>query len=256
MRPSFLVAASVLLTLPACFQFEVTAQVAYAQLAVDGDLGYVGGSGSNQTSIKQDVESAFGLGDDQGLPYGRIMIDTGVPVLAVSGFMLEDSGTGVLQANFGETGSLVAGVPVRSDLELANAKASYAFDISIGPVSVMPGIAVDYFDLRVEVADLIGIAREEVQLNAPIPMGFLRGEVDLKWVSALAEVGYITVDVEDVETSFLDVEALLMVHPTPLLNLFVGYRLLDLEAKGLVDNDQFDTSLQISGFMVGGGLRF
>ncbi len=254
MRISLVVAAAVLSTLPACYQFEVTAQAGYAQMAVEGDLGYV--SGASSASISQDVESAFGLGDDQGTPYGRLMIDTGVPVLAVSGFMLEDDGTGVLQTNFGDSPLLIAGTPVRSDLELMSAKFSYAFEISLGPVSLSPGIAVDYIDLSLEVADQIGIATETVELKAPIPLAFLRGEVDLGLVSAVVEVGYMSIDVEDVETSFLDLEALLMIHPTPLLNLFVGYRSLELDAVGLIDGDAFDTDLQISGFMLGGGLRF
>lgn len=254
MRIPLLFAAAVLSTLPACFQLEATAQVGYAQLAVDGDLGYV--SGSTTGSISQDVESAFGLGDDQGVPYGRAVLDTGLQVFSVSGFMLEDSGTGVLQANFGDSGTLVAGLPVRSELEMTNLKGAYALEIPLGPVSLSPGIAIDYFDLRVQVADLIGIANEEVELNAPIPLAFVRGEVDLGVVSAVAEIGYMAVDVEDVDVKFLDVEALLMVHPLPLLNLFVGYRSLELDAEGLIDGDRFDTDLQISGFVIGGGLIF
>ncbi|MBL8752442.1 MAG: hypothetical protein JNK15_03995 [Planctomycetes bacterium] len=253
MRTSFLVAAALLSTLPACFQFEVTAQAAYAQMAVSGDIGYTSGSGA---AVAQDVESALGLGDDQGVPYGRIALDTGVPVIAVSGFAMEDSGTGVLSANFGDVGGILANTPVRSDLELANAKISYAFDISLGPVSLQPGIAANYFDMTVEVADLIGIATETVELKAPLPLGFVRAEIDLGIVSAVGEVGYMSIDVEDVETSFLDLEALLMVHPTPLLNVFVGYRSMELEGEGDIDGDSFDTDLKISGFMVGGGLRF
>ncbi|MFY9344873.1 MAG: hypothetical protein WAT39_20435 [Planctomycetota bacterium] len=256
MRLSFLVAAAVLSTLPACFQFEITAQAAYAQMSIDGDLGYVQGSGANPATIQQDVKSAFGLGDDQGIPYGRLTIDTGVPVIAVSGFVLEDEGTGVLQASFGDSGLLNAGAPVRSEFTMANAKISYAFEIPIGPVSFMPGLAVDYIDLDVEIADLIGITTERVQLQAPIPLGFARLEVDLKWFSAVAEVGYLEVDVEDVNTSLLDIEALLMFHPTSLLNLFAGYRSIEFEGDGIIDNDSFATDLQISGFMVGGGLRF
>jgi hypothetical protein len=222
-------------------------------MAVSGDIGYTSGTSA---AVAQDVESALGLGDDQGIPYGRLAIDTGVPVIAVSGFMLEDSGTGVLTANFGDVGGIVANTPVRSDLELTNAKFSYAFDIDLGPVSIQPGLAANYFDMTVEVADLIGIATETVELKAPLPLAFVRAEIDLGIVSAVGEVGYMSIDVEDVETKFLDLEALLMIHPLPLLNFFVGYRSMELEAKGAIDGDSFDTDLQISGFMVGGGIIF
>ncbi len=255
MRTTVLVAAvASLATLPSCFQLEVTAQAAYAQLAVDGEIGYV--SGSSSVSVAQDVESAFGLGDDQGRPYARAALDMGVPVLAVSAFTFEESGTGVVQANFGDSGTLVAGPPVRSDLEMVNAKASYSFEIPLGPVSIAPGICANYFDLDLRVRDLIGIADERAELEAPVPMAFVRGEVDLLIVSGVVEVGYMAIDVEDVDVEFLDLEVLAMVHPTPLLHLFVGYRMLDLQADGEIDGDTFDADLEIAGFLIGGGLRF
>lgn len=232
----------------------MTAQVGYARLAVDGDIGYV--SGSSSGSISQDVESAFGLGDSQGSPYGRAVLDTGVQVLSVSAFALSDEGTGVLEANFGDSGLLLANTPVRSKLDLFNVKAAYAFEIPIGPVSISPGIALDYFDLDLEVSDLIGITTERVELNAPLPLAFLRAEAAFGPVSAVAEVGYIEADVEDVTAKFLDVEAMLAVQPTLLLQLFVGYRSLHLDASGTIDGDAFDADLRISGLLIGGGVRF
>ena len=246
--------AAVALLFAGCQIPTMTAQVGYARLAVDGDIGYV--SGSTSGSISQDVESAFGLGDNQGSPYGRAVLDTGVQVFSVSAFALSDEGTGVLEANFGDSGLLLANTPVRSELDLFNVKGAYAFEIPIGPVSISPGIALDYFDLDLEVSDLIGITTERVELNAPLPLAFLRAEVAVGPVSAVAEVGYIDVDIEDVAAKFLDIEAMLVVQPVPLLQLFVGYRSLNLEAQGLIDGDAFDTDLRISGFLIGGGLRF
>lgn len=253
MRHLLIIAAGALL-FAGCQIPTMTAQVGYARLAVDGDIGYV--SGSTSGSISQDVESAFGLGDSQGSPYGRAVLDTGVQVFSVSAFALSDEGTGVLEANFGDSGLLLANTPVRSELDLFNVKGAYAFEIPIGPVSISPGIALDYFDLDLEVSDLIGITTERVELNAPLPLAFLRAEATLGPVSAVAEVGYIEVDVEDVDAKFLDIEAMLVVQPAPLLQLFVGYRSVNLEAQGLIDGDAFDTDLRIGGFLIGGGLRF
>ena len=251
MHMRLLAAGALLATLPACFQLEVQAQAGYAQLALDGDIGYV--NGANNVAVAQDVESAFGLGDDQGSPYVRGQVDFGVPVLSVSAFTFEDDGTGQLNADFG---NVPAGLPVATDFEMLNAKTALAFEIGLGPVSISPGIAIDYFDLQIDVRDLIGIATEQLELNAPVPLGFLRGEVDLGIVSGVAEVGYMTVDVDDVEGSLLDAEARVSVHPTALLELFVGYRYLGLEIDGEVDGDTFDTDLEVSGLLIGGGLRF
>lgn len=245
-------AFAALATLPSCAVPELEAQAAYAQLSLDGQFGY---SDPSTTSIRQDIPSAFGLGDAQGSPYGRVQLDTGVQVISVSGFDFQDSGDGVLQADFGN--NLTASTAVHSDFKLRNAKGAYAFEIPIGPVSISPGIALDYIDLDIQLRDLIGIATERVQLNAPVPLAFVRGEVDLGIVSAVAEVGYLSVNnIDDVDGSLLDIEALLVVHPTGLLELLAGYRMIDLKVDGLVDNQTFDTDIQLGGFFVGGGLRF
>lgn len=237
-----------------CAVPEFEAQAGYARLALDGDLGYA--DTATSTTIRQDIGSAFGLGDSQGAPYVRAMLDTGVQVLSVSAFDFHDDGTGTLQANFGNNPLLTAGAPVRSEFDLISAKAAYAFEIGFGPVSVSPGIALDYIDLDVSVRDLIGIAEERVELNAPIPLAFLRGELDLDVVSAVVETGYMAVNVEDVDGSLFDVEAMVVGHPTSLLELFVGYRLLNLKVDGRIDNDDFDADIRLGGFFLGGGLRF
>lgn len=95
-------------------------------------------SGTGSTAIRQDVESAFGLGDKQGAPYGRVALDTGVQVLSVSAFTFSESGRGNLQADFGDIVSLPGGVPVQTSLDLTNIKAAYALQISLGPVAISP----------------------------------------------------------------------------------------------------------------------
>jgi hypothetical protein len=252
MRTHLFVAAVAIATLPSCYQFAVSAHAGVARLALDGDIGYVGGASA--TSVAQDVDSAFGLGDDQNTVTGRLAIDTGVPVLAVSGFLFDEQGRGVLQSNFGNT--FAAGLPVRSDFELTNVKGSYAFQIGMGPVSISPGIAVDYFDLSLEVRDQFGFGVERAELQAPIPLGFLRAEVDLGIVSLLAEGGYMKIDVDDVEMKLLDIEAMLMIRPTAMLDLFVGYRLIELDGDGDIDGDTFEADFKLSGLMIGGGIRF
>ncbi len=250
MRTHSLVAAT-LGVLAACSAPGVAVQAGYARLGLDGDIGYAqAGSG---VAIAQDIESGFGLGDDQGSPYGRAMLDLGTPVFAVSGFLFEEEGTGQLQADFGD---ITASTAVRTDFKMANAKGSFALEIPIGPVSISPGIAVDYFDLDIEVQDTFGAINESVEVAGPVPMGFLRAEASLWSLGAIVEVGYMKVDIEDVDASLLDAEALVEYRPTPLLHVFAGYRLLDLSIEGLVDDDSFDADITLSGFFVGGGLRF
>ncbi|HEX5054460.1 MAG TPA: hypothetical protein VFZ65_21960 [Planctomycetota bacterium] len=248
-------ALAAVLPLVSCYQFQMHAQAGYAQMKVDGEAGYLttGTSPATSGSIRQDFESAFGIGDDQGAPYARVSADMGVPVIAVSGFLFDEQGTGTLQAQFG---NLSAGVDVRSKLDFANVKASYALKIPIGPVSIAPGIAVDYFDFELDVQDTAGLLRENVQLQAPIPLAFVRGQLDLSVFTVLGEVGYVEVDTGDVQGSLLDIEAMAQWHANAWIDVFVGYRALHLDADGTIDNDTFDTTITVSGFLVGGGFTF
>jgi hypothetical protein len=251
MRTSRFAAAALLLPLAACQPLQVSAQAGYAQLALDGDVGFV--SGSTSASIEQDIESALGLGDDQGSPYLRAQLDFGVPVVTAAGFTFDEEGQGTLSSTFG---NIPAGTDVLSDFSMANAKASVTFDIALGPVTLAPGVAVDWFDISITVRDTIGFATEDVEVQAPLPLGLLRGQVDLGPFTAFAEVGYVSIDVDDVDGDVLDIEAQLQVRPTDWLDLFVGYRRIDMDARGLVDGDTVDLDVGISGFLIGGGVRF
>jgi hypothetical protein len=250
MRCPILAVALPIFAFPACAPLHVAAQAGYAQMSLDGDIGYTSGSG---VVVDQDVQSAFGLGDDQGTPYGRAEFDFGVPRLVASGFLFDDEGSGTLQADFGD---IPGGVPVNSDFELSNLSGALAFDIGIGPVTISPGIAVDYFDLRMEVTDAFSIQRETVELSGPVPMGFLRGQVEFWKFAAIVEGGYVTAELDDVDATLVDLEAMLEFRPTDLFNLFVGYRELAIDGDGNVDGDDFDVDITLGGFFFGGGVRF
>lgn len=251
MRHRLLAAIAACSVLPACFQLEASGQLGWSRMAVRGDIGYV--NGASTVSVRQDVDSALGLGEDQDQPYARAMLDTGVQVIAVSAFRFEESGTGLLQADFG---GVTAGTTVRSDFEFLNAKGSYAFEIALGPVSIAPGIAIDYFDLELDVRDLGGVASETLDVNAPVPLAFVRGTVDLGIASGVVELGYIEADIGDVDGSFFDAEILVEVRIAPLVHLFGGYRRIALDAEGVVDGDTYEADLEVDGFVIGGGVRF
>ncbi|MBL8722828.1 MAG: hypothetical protein JNK49_02220 [Planctomycetes bacterium] len=246
--------------LSGCFSVpQLEADVGYAPLRLSGNFGYQenptdGPRDGAPVSIRQDVESAFGLGDRQGSPYGRLALDLGSPVLSVSGFQFQDSGDGVLQADFGS--GLAAGTPVYSELELVNVKAALAFDIALGPVALSPGLAVDYLGLDLAVEDVLGVRREQLDFQAPLPLPFLRGAVDLGLAKFTAELGYLELDISDVRAKVLDAEALLHVRPWRLLDLFVGYRYLQFAGRGEIDGKRADFDLNLGGFLVGGGIVF
>jgi hypothetical protein len=248
------VLAGLALALAACGSAGFKAQAGYTQMSIEGDIALNPTAGGGTGSIQQDIETALGLGEEQGNPWVRAEADLGVVVFAATGFTFEEQGTGTLQANYG---NITAGTDVNSDLELANVKASMAFQIELGPLSLAPGLAVDWFDLTLDVSDTAGIATESVELSAPVPMVFLRGQADVGMLSFIAEAGYLKVpEYDDIEATSWDAEALVELRPTPLLNLFAGYRMISMELDGEVDNQDFFADITLSGWIIGGGVRF
>jgi len=236
-----------------CYQLQATAQAGYTQMAIDGDIALSTTGGA--ASVNQSVDSAFGIGDPQGSPYVRAQADFGTPVLTVSAFTFDEQGSGTLNAQFG---NITAGTDVNSDITFTNAKVSLAFDIPLGPIKIAPGIAADIFDLDMHVRDTTGTFAEDLTVLAPVPMAFVRGEADLLgWAGVVAELGYVQVPtIKDVKGTFWDAEVMLELRPTSLLHLFAGYRLIGIDAEGTVDGQDFATDLRISGWTIGGGIRF
>ena len=245
-----------LLTAAACAPVRCKAHAGYTQVAVSGDMALESGGSSsgNPPTSSQDIESAFGLGDQQGSPWLRMEADFGVTVLTASGFWLRETGTGVLDENFG---GLPTATPVASELDLGCGKFSCTFDIELGPVKLAPGLAVDVFDLEFRVTEISLGNREEIDEILAVPMLFLRSEASLSVFDFIAEVGYLdTPEVDGNEGKFLDVEAMVECAVFEHGSIVAGYRLLDLDANGDADEDSFAIDLQIRGWFVGGGTRF
>ena len=230
--------------LASCTQFRVAGQVGYARVALAGDIGLA--AGGTAADIGQDVTTAFGFGDDQGIPDGRFAFDMNVPTFTGSGFVFEDEGTGTRTRNFGGNPLLSAGANVNSDFELPNAKV----------VTIPPGLAAEYSDFNLEVTQVNGLASELVALEAPVPVGFLRAGADIGICSGMAETGYVEAVIDEVEAKFFDIDVMLTVHATDGLALLVGYRCLAIDGDGLIDNDTFLADITIDGIVLGGGVRF
>lgn len=267
MKITYLLVACAAFVLQSCFSLpSVAVHAGFASLALNGDVGFVpassdsgrqssrSGDGGSAGSIRQDIDDALGLGDYQGSPYFRAEVDLGMPRISLSGLRFKDSGNGVLDQQFGS--NLPASTPVSSDFDLTNIKAALTFDFGLGPVTLSPGLALSYLDLTVGAEDVLGIFREELDLKAPIPLPMVRGEIDLSLAALIAEVGYMEIDVDSVRAKMLDLELLLEIRPTRMLNVFVGYRSLQMEAAGRINDNRVDIDVGLSGFVLGGGLRF
>lgn len=233
----------------ACSLPGASAEAGYALLSLSGDIGLSDTGGGS--FVDQDI-SEFGLGGDQGSPYARAQFDLGMPVLAVKGFVFEQEGSGTLVDPFG---SIDPGT-VTSKMTLTNIQGSLAFEFGLGPISLAPGIAVEYIDLDFS-AQPLSLPAETIDWQVPIPMGFLRAEADLWLLQGAAELGYIQIpEIQGVEGTFWDLDVTVSYRPTPLVHLFTGYRHVHVDANGESDGQNFDTNLDLAGWVIGGGFSF
>jgi len=235
-----------------CTELHGTAQAGYAQMAIDGRVALSTAGGG--ASIDQDVKSAFGIGDPQGAPYVRAQLDFGTPVITVSAFTFDESGSGTLDANFG---NITGGTPVTTDLRFTDAKVSFAFDIPFGPLKIAPGLAADLIYLEMNVRSTLSSSSEELKVYAPVPLAFVRAEADLGLLGLVGEFGYVkNPNIGDVEGTVWDGEVMAELHVTRALQLFAGYRRISVNGNGTVDDQDFAVDLRVSGWTIGGGLKF
>jgi hypothetical protein len=242
-----------LLPLASCAGLGISGQVGYMQSHLGGEIALSPNSGGlGLGTITQDIDD-LGLSDDSDSLYARVQADLGVMSLSVSGFNLRDEGTAALDVQFG---GITAGTTVNSKVEFGNVKSTLTFPINLGPVQFAPGVAVDVFDLDVDVRDTNSNANEQIDVLVPAPLAFGRAVVDLGGVALVGEAGYMNLNVDDVDGEFLDLEGWLEVRATSSLFLFAGYRWISIKGDGVVDNQDFSADLTISGWQLGGGIRF
>ncbi len=263
-RFAILVLAALSLATPSCTTASVDA--GYLNLELGGDIGYA--RGATNVSARAPVEQGLGLGSDVGSPYGRIelvndngLVGTG---MFASGFLYDNQGTGTLMASYG---NITAGTPIRSDFKILNAKVGVflSFDIA-GLVFIRPGIAADMFlpDMTVETTQLTPRLTETIDDPGGVPLPYIQVGLDTGVVAGFIEVGYLPLKTKDlnlgseydVESETLDIEAMVKVRPAPHVELFAGYRLFKLSLEGRLQQDTVDIDIDLSGFMIGGGVHW
>ena len=239
------------LLLTSCGIARVSGYAGYTQTQLSGDLGLAPGSLSVNTSA--DVEDDLNLGES-GSPYVRVEAGGGPISVTVSAFRYDSSADGTLTGSFG---NIPAGFAVQTDAEIINLKAAVMFDlINFGVVRISPGLAVDYFDIDVQVTATSFSAFDRVDVVAPVPMLFVQVAADVGPVGATVDLGGISVDLPDAEGTFFDLEAMLRVEPFDHVELIAGYRWISIDADGEADGQAFDADLELQGWFVGGGVTF
>jgi hypothetical protein len=225
------------------------------QTSLSGDVALEPSSGGVALgSIRTDLEDDLGLNDESGSLHARIELETEIGRWNASVFRHTDSGTGVLDSTFG---NIPAGTPVDASLSLTNLKAAWMYDFDTGVVRLSPGIGIDLFDIETSVRSVTPVtAFEEVEVLAPVPMVFLQAELDLDIVAATVDAGGMSIDLRDAAGTYWDLEGLLRVPVVDHIEVFGGFRYIHIDADGTADGQRFDASLDLTGWIVGGIVRF
>ena len=231
--------------------FRADAGAIYSQVKGSVGLQNSGGTlviGNNMADLQDDL----GVGDEQASPYVRLEADWGNHRVKVSGFRHQSSGSGTLQHPFGD---LVAGSAVNSDLEFDDITASWSYDLMpTGPLRLGLGVQVGYYGVDLSVRSIGGFETVTSDLIAPMP--YVDGEVDVGIFSFGANAGALMADLHDATARYWDAEGYARMHIGPALEVLAGYRYLLIDAHGTADNRDFDADFEVTGWFLGGGIRF
>lgn len=245
-----------MLLLSACTSLRARAYGGLQQATLQGGVALDNSAGSlNLGANRADIGDQLGLDDREYSPYVRAELGLPIGSATVSGFRFSQTGDGTLTgAQFGD---IPAGSQVTSFMKFTNVKVAAHYDLfDIGVLRLSPGVGVDFFDFDVQVTELGTSNYERVDNRVYVPMLFAQAEASLGVVAATLDVGYMQASLDDAKGSYLDVEALIRVSPSPFVEIFAGYRLIELDARGVADDRRYDADVTLRGWTLGGGVTF
>ncbi len=238
--------------LGSCSVTEFKTDVGYMFMALSGDVGLdaSGGGGSANINLGQGLNISNG-----NSPYAKVEVAASGLRIGLSAFKYGDSGDSVLETTFGD---ITAGSTVDTDLDLINLKATIAYDvIDLGYLRISPGISIDYFDVDMKMtATSPVLVSEEIEYDLPVPMAYVSATLMYEDWTLDAEASGIYVSLSDAEGLFWDISAKLRYQPLPLVEMFVGYRFLLINASGDISGQDFDTDLHLNGLVFGTSVVF
>jgi hypothetical protein len=256
-----------LLLAPAC---AIPGDSAWSDLHANGYAGFyqlTAGGGVNDISGTSGGLTASGdlsVNDETetNLLYGARFGFAPVEIF-LSGFSHESTHGGTFN---GTLGPISGTADARTDLDFGLQRIGVGFDVVNTPVARLGLIVgVDFFSFndfsftatQGAVSQSYSIADNE---DVPIPVVGLRGDVGLPLTGLRAggEISGFQADVEDVDAEFLDIDVHLGWEPNnnDWIEVLVGYRMIEFEFDGEIDDSTIDGSLDLDGFYVALGIIF
>ncbi len=254
-RPLYATGVLAILMCVGCSGPSARLHAAYMQTELDGQIGLgptVAPAGFSVDPI--DIQSGLGLDDSEPSLLLRAELDAGPVRITGSAFQYSGEGSGTLS---GDYGGIPAMTQVDTEIDMLVGKAAVTFDLlDFDVIRISPGIGVDIFTIDSTVTDRTTLQTETIDEVIPLPMLFLQAEADVGPVGLIVDAGGIDVNYDQFSGTFFDVEAMAILEPVEHFELFAGYRWVDVDADGAVDDQDFLADFQLTGWFLGGGVTF
>lgn len=220
-----------------------------------GNIGLQDSGGSHVLAANMnDLHDQLGVGDAEASPYLRLQADWERQRVRASGFGYSATGSGTLA---GDYGNLPAGTPVTTSLQFFNLSTAWSYDLlGIPGFRLAPGVQLDFLSLDLSATSASPSGYEKVATDVAVPQLYVDGEIDLGPFALQANLGVMSADLGDGNGRYVDGELMGAWTPFAGFEVLVGYRYIVMDVAGRADSRDFDADVSISGWMIGGGVRF
>lgn len=226
---------------------------AFTRAKGDAALQNAGGT-LNLDATQADLGDTFGADETQTTPYVRAELEWGPQRLRLSGFRHESSGSGTLTADYGD---IASGTNVAADFEMWNFTGAWTWDfLPTDMFRLGLGAQVGYSSIDLTVSQVGGPAFERVRTDNYVPMPVIDAEVDLGVVAVGGSLGGFEVDLGDADGRYWDGELFVRACPGSMVEFIGGYRYLSFDNDGRADSRDFNAEIEVTGWFIGGGIKF
>lgn len=257
-RPFAAVAALALaaLGLAGCAAPSIDVALRAQQLELSGDVG-----ASNSDSVATSSASQLGLDDDPVAVSPRVDLVGGPLRLTVDGLLVDYDGEGTVDADFTLGGVTIAqNSDVVSQLDLGLSRVTATFTVLPLPfVDLGLGLGLALADFEAELEDTNTNEVVTTSEVAPVPYVAARASASFGPVDADLLVGFLDVEVGDVDAKYLDVELLARVQLFSAGvqgHLVGGYRWIGIDVSYDDGDDRVRADLELDGPFLGVAIGF
>lgn len=240
------------LLLAACAGQTYRANVGPLFVRTTGKVSLQNSTNSLELGRHNNIDDNFGGSGTTAVPYVRLQTDKDLHRVRVTGWGLDDSGTGTLKNDFGV---ISAGSQVSSSLQMYAIGGTYGYSLLRREhLRVAIGAELNFYSLDVSARS--GALNESVKTSVLVPMPY--AEVEAMWDRFAFGLNgaFMSADLGDANGQYIDTEAYGRWQAGENFDITAGYRYLSIDAWGTADSRDFDADVKAQGIFVTAGVKF